>query len=243
MALWKRLILISASFGVGVVVAIAAIWGAVNWHEGHQAWNTNALKASFGTLGLNTEPSKDSYDAEFDYDIQNNTSKNYPFNPSAFTVMAYLSDGKVLSKEAGNYQTSDITIEGPRFIPSHSKARIILRTTYQYPTEFTAADKNNIEKVGKTIDARLKEFSGFALFDQENHYRIELPDGWKTSPDASDKTASSNIPCPEKDTVGLFTKEPCKPRASKDAPPCPANDPLGLKTSQACAPLPSKVKE
>jgi len=187
MALWKRLVLISASFGVGVVVAIAAIWGGVIWYETHKPWNGSALKGTFGTLGLSTEPSKDSYAVEFDYDVQNNTSKNYQFNATAFTVMAYLSEGNVLSKQAGNYQTSDITIEGPAFIPSHSKARIVLRTTYQYPTEFTAADKNNIDKVSKTMDRRLKEFSGFALFDQQNQYRIELPEGWKTWPDVSAK--------------------------------------------------------
>jgi hypothetical protein len=191
MALWKRLVLVSVSFGVGLAITVALIWGGINWYETHASWNTTALKGTFGTMGLNTEPSKDSYAVEFEYDVQNTTSKNYQFNATAFTVMAYLSDGNVLSKQAGNYQTSDISIEGPPFIPSHSKARVTLRTTYQYPTEFTAADKNNIEKVGKSVDRRLKEFNGFALFDQQNHYRIELPEGWKNWPDVSEKAPTT----------------------------------------------------
>jgi hypothetical protein len=26
---------------------------------------------------------------------------------------------------------------------------------------------------------RLKELSGFVIFDEQNHYRIDLPEGWK----------------------------------------------------------------
>lgn len=244
MALWKRIVLISASFGLGVVIAIAAIWGGVIWYEAHRVWNARALKATFATMEFDTEPSQDSYVMKFFYDLQNNTSKNYQINPNGFTVMAYLTEGNVLSKEAGSYQTSTITVEGPPFIPPHGKARITLRTSYQYPSEFTAAEKADLKKVIPSVDRRLKEFNGFVLFDQESHYRIELelPVQKEAAPPAK-VPDSGLLPCSEKDPLGLFTKEPCKPKASKDLPPCPTTDPVGLKTSQPCAPLPSKVKE
>lgn len=125
------------------------------------------------------QPDKDSYDVTFQYDLQNNTQKNYQIDSGAFTIMANLSEGNVLSKEFGSYQTSDVTFEGPTFIPPHDKARVTLRVSYQYPSEFLEADKNNLKKMAPVVGRRLKEVGGIVIFDRQNHYRIDLPSGWK----------------------------------------------------------------
>jgi hypothetical protein len=94
--------------------------------------------------------------------------------------MAVLTDGNVLSKEFGHYQASDATVDGPAFIPPGGTARITLRISYRYPDEFTEADKNNAKKTITSMNYRLKELNGFVIFDEQNHYRVDLPEGWKT---------------------------------------------------------------
>jgi hypothetical protein len=190
MALWKRLVLVSASFGVGVVVAIAAIWAGITWHESHKTWDSNALKGTFATMEFDTRPDQDSYVMKFFYDLQNNTTQNYQLNANGFTVMAYLSKGNVLSKDASTYGHSDITVDdGPPFVPAKSKVRITLRTTYDYPSEFSEADKGDAKKVLKNVNLRLDEVNGFVLFDNQNRYRIELPKSWDNSTDAKGQHA------------------------------------------------------
>ncbi len=150
------------------------------WYKSRpQPWDNAALKASFATIELQTQPQKDTYNTEFVYDVYNNTEKNYKLEPNRLTVMAVLSEGNVLSKDFGHYQGSDVVLEGPEFIPPQGKARIKLRISYQYPSTFTNGDKDNIEKVSQSFNNRLKELSGFVVFDQGNHYRIDMPENWK----------------------------------------------------------------
>jgi hypothetical protein len=180
MASWKKLVLVSSSFGVAFAVTIAAIYALTMWYQSRpRAWNTNAIKGSFAGLGMAFQPTKDSYLLEFQFDLQNNTRKNYQIDANAFTMMGNLSKGNVLSKEFGNYQTSDVTFAGPVFIPPQDKVRVTLRVSYQYPPDFTEADKNDVKKVGPSVNRRLSELSGIVIFDQQNHYRIDLPGGWK----------------------------------------------------------------
>ena len=176
---WKRLALISASFGAAFGITIASIFGLVMWYQSRpKLWNSDALKAKFSGLELSTQPSKDSYVLRFSYDVQNYTKRNYEIIPANLTVMADLTDGRVLSKDFGNYQTSDVVVDGPAFIPPQGTVRITLRTSYQYPPQFNATEKDDMDKVTPSADRRLKELSGFVIFDPQNHYRINLPGGW-----------------------------------------------------------------
>jgi hypothetical protein len=188
MPLWKRLILISAAFGGAFAVVASSIVGLAVWYKSRpRPWNSSALKASFYTVEIQTQPQSESYLAEFLYDVHNNTDTNYQVQANELTVMAVLTEGNVLSKDFGHYQTADAILEGPPFIPAQGKARITIRISYQYPSEFAEADKNDIKKVGHSLDYRLKELSGFVLFDQANHYRIDLPERWKSWDDVKSK--------------------------------------------------------
>jgi hypothetical protein len=51
--------------------------------------------------------------------------------------------------------------------------------TYFYPDDFTQADREDPKKVIGSLNHRLKELSGFVIFDEQNHYRVDLPEGWK----------------------------------------------------------------
>ncbi|HYN14366.1 MAG TPA: hypothetical protein VES66_01080 [Terriglobales bacterium] len=130
---------------------------------------------------MTTNPSGPSYEAEFLYVLENNTSSNYTLRPSDLVVMGK-QPGDVLSKEFGHYQASDVSITGPSFIPSRGKAKITVRVSYQYPDDFTTTDKASGEKLTQTFNRRLKEINGLVIFDEAKHYRIDLPEGWSNSP-------------------------------------------------------------
>src|SRR6266853_1781646 len=177
---WKRLILMSASFGAGFAIVVSLIFGGVVLYQSRpRSWNTNALKAHFQTMELSTQPQQDSFILDFIYDIENKTNRDYEIVPLNLTVLANLTEGQSLSKEFGHYQTSDAVVSGPPFIPAQGKARISIRVTYAYPSEFTANDKNDLSKVTKSVDRRLQELSSLAIFDKTHYYRIDLPEGWK----------------------------------------------------------------
>jgi hypothetical protein len=177
---WKRLIVVSASFGAGFAIFISAIVGGVFWYQSRpRPWNSNALKASFETVELTTQPGKSSYIMEFVYNVENKTNHNYDFNPADLTVMANLTEGHALSKEFGHHQTSDPAISGPPFIPAQGRARISIKVSYRYPSEFTEKDKEDIAKIAKAVDLRLKELNGLTIFDKTNYYRVDLPEGWQ----------------------------------------------------------------
>jgi hypothetical protein len=191
---WKKLAIRSFFGGVGIAVAIAIIFGAFKWYENRpertKPWNADALKAQWDTMEFRTGASRDveGYPVKFYYNLRNNTDKNYAFTGPTLTVMAVLTDGNALSKEFGHYQFGEATVDGPAFIPPNGTARIVVQVSYRYPDEFTQADKGNADKIIASLDHRLRELSGFVVFDEQNHYRIDLPEGWKNDPGVKEGT-------------------------------------------------------
>ena len=194
---WKKLAVRSFFGGVGIAVALAIISGVLIWYhnrpERPKPWNTGALKAQFDTMEFTVGSSKDveGYPTFFYYNLRNDTDKTYPFNGSTLTVMAVLTDGNALSKEFGHYQLGTGTVDGPAFIPPNGTARISVHVSYRFPDEFTQADKADAKKIVTTLNNRLKELSGFVVFDEQNHYRIDLPEGWKNNPGVKEGTKST----------------------------------------------------
>jgi hypothetical protein len=181
-SLGKRIFLRSLGFGAGFAVVLCFVVGFFFWYSNRpkpsKPWNSSAIKGTCAEMGFAMQPEKDSFDMTFDFDLQNNTPQNYTIDTNNFTVMDVLADGGSLSKRS-NYQTSDPTVEAPSFIPPQGKVRVTIKTSYLYPTEFTSADKNNLAKALPSVNRRLAEVDGFVLFDQNNSYRIDLPEGWK----------------------------------------------------------------
>lgn len=179
MALWKRLVLIAASFGAGFALTLSLVVGMVTWHQSRpKPWNAEAIKASYASLEFTMNPDK--LVVEFAYDLQNGTDADYKIGRlSDLTVMAKLAQGNALSENFGHYQNSDVSVAVPAFIPAKSKARVILRVAYDYPYDFTSTDKNDSKKVAQFLSRRLKEITGIVIFDQSNYYRIDMPSGWE----------------------------------------------------------------
>ncbi len=182
---WKKLAIRAFFGGAGFAVAIAMFAGIAVWYhdrpEPPKPWNTTALKATFDTMDISAGHWKDtySYPVGFYYNVQNNTDRNYRFSSTTFTPMAVLIDSNALSKEFGSRQDGDISVDGPPFIPPGGTARIVIRVSYFYPDDFKKTDQADIKKVIASFNNHLKELNGLVLFDEENHYRIDLPEGWK----------------------------------------------------------------
>jgi hypothetical protein len=122
-----------------------------------------------------------SYPVDFYYNVQNNTDRNYGFNPAMLTLMAVLKEGNSLSKDFGHYQSGTAVLDGPAFIPPGGTARVDLKVSYFYPDDFTKVDKGDAKKIIPHLGRRVKELNGFVVFDNQNHYRVDLPKGWKDS--------------------------------------------------------------
>jgi hypothetical protein len=188
LATWKRVVLIAAGFGAGFAVCAAVIIGAFYWYSTRpKPWNKNALKATFVTMEFDTRPQEASYKADFLYDVENTTDRNYDLNSSNFTLLAVLANGNVLSKEFGHYQAEDPKLDGPAFIPAHGKARIVVVLAYEYPSDWTPKEKNDGKKVVESLNYRLRELNGFVAYDQINHYEIDMPEGWRNWEDVKKK--------------------------------------------------------
>jgi hypothetical protein len=177
---WKRYIVLGITFGISFAIACALIFGVISWYKSRaKPWNTNAITASYGTLEFSMPA--DGFIVEFGYDFQNNTTRNYDLLPSNIVLMAKLSEGDVLSKDFGHYQKGEATIEGPSFIPPKAKARVTIKVQYYYPSDFTAADKEDVQKVIKIVSRRVNELDGFVVFDNANHFQIVMSKGWDTN--------------------------------------------------------------
>jgi hypothetical protein len=132
MATWKRVVLIAAGFGAGFAICMALIAVTFYWYSTRpRPWNSTALKASFETMELSTNPQQDNYSVDFVYSVENTTRRNYEFYPVNITVFANLAEEfssasekkPTLSKDFGDYQKDTPTIDGPPFIPAQNRAR------------------------------------------------------------------------------------------------------------------------
>ena len=128
------------------------------------------MKATF--TGLQLRRATDAITAEFQYAIENTTNKDYRF-PFDSTIMMLLPEGQ--GYKSG--EQAHITWEHSAFIPSKNKVNVTVVWSFT-STDFTLPPENS-SKVVPFVDKRLTENDGFAIFDQKNRYRIDLPNVWK----------------------------------------------------------------
>jgi hypothetical protein len=258
MSTWKRIAIRAVFGGIGLVIGAAAIIGALIWYSNRPkptpSWNETALTATFDQLeytGIALEH-QSAYSLAFSYNVKNNTKGTYNLNKTEWQPLAVLTDNKTLSNTFGDEQAGDMRITAPNFIPADGIGRLTVHIDYYFPPDFPAKDRDDFEKVLTPLNAQLKQMEGIALFDDENHYRIDLPSGWAKVPAVNEGTkpiidpslkinsgTSDLAPCPSRDPMGVLTDKRCQPPAPKPGTPsCPASDPAGLHTKTSCTPLP-----
>lgn len=178
MPLWKRILLRSFGLGLGLALALCIAVAVWSWYRTRpQPWNTAAIKAKYATLDEQTNA--DSLILNFGYDLENATRSSYVIDKANWVLFARLSDTNALSKSFGMYQSGEATIEAPAFIPAKATVRIDIHVPYSYAGFEAPNDKNDTKKFFSYLGQRVTALSGFVIFDQANHYRIDLPSGWQ----------------------------------------------------------------
>jgi hypothetical protein len=167
---WKRVALRAFFVGFGLFAASTlAITGyfIFQHHEETKPW-ISPMKATF--TGLDTRQPKDSVVFEFQYAIENSTDKDYQF-PYDASIMMFLPNGA--GYKSG--EKANVTWDKNVFIPARQRVNITVVWT------LTSADYTLPTKEAENVPffkKRLVEIAGFAIFDQKNRYRTDLPEVW-----------------------------------------------------------------
>ena len=157
-----------------MLVALIAAYG---WYDSRPHsepnWNTTAIKATFGSVGISTSTPKPYMD--FSYNLENTTSSDYTIGVN--TVLMAIRPGT----QALSYDGTLSLAQTELYIPAKQKVEIKLTKACEYNESYSVEQKDNPDKITAFFSRRLKELDGFVLFDKNRRYKIILPNGW---PDA-----------------------------------------------------------
>jgi putative methionine-R-sulfoxide reductase with GAF domain len=109
----------------------------------------------------------------FSYDLENNTDIDYHLAdiPGVF-IVARGTDGSLNQVEA-------LRVSYPTFVPAKQRVRIAIEDarSFAWPRE---SDPGSDDKLKNFVRERLENIAGFVLFDEVDHFQVELPSGWAT---------------------------------------------------------------
>ena len=109
---------------------------------------------------------------EFEYSVENTTNKDYTF-PSDIAVF------RRQQHDAGYASYFEAEVVGNVFIPAKHTMNIKVRVPYKYEDLNTTFEKDVDDKRTDLFAfRRLNRLDSFALFDKQNKYEIDLPNGW-----------------------------------------------------------------
>lgn len=187
---WKKLALRSLFIGVGIAVTLSIFAGAVIWYASRptpsKPWNSHAIVAN-DTPGFWTE-SWVSNDGKttvpivvLQYTLENTTSTDYTIDSrSALKFVLRFPNGAItpnlFSDESGGSSGYRDDISLPVFIPAKQKSlvRCHFSDTDLPSKNATESDADYHERLRAYLDKTYK-ISGLVIFDDVNHYEIELP--------------------------------------------------------------------
>ena len=171
---WLKVFLRASGFGAGAVVAAAVAIGAWSYiaslPEKPKPWDREAIKATFADLFANTG---DKIVTTFRYTLENKTKSDYYFPDDAKSAFVVLSEGKGLS------QQDEIAWGRGAYLPSGQKVSMSFQLTYDYNESYPKKESDNLDKLSKFMNRRLKEVDGFVVLDKKNRYEIVFPKGWQ----------------------------------------------------------------
>jgi len=146
--------------------------------QGPSTWNQGTISA--GYIGSQLKEIDKTHSALIiSYDLENNTDSDYRLTDGPGVV--------ILSrlKSDGSYsQEQTIRLGYPVFLPARQHARLAIQITqsFNWPAE---EDSAYLEKMRDFVKQRLENVGEFVLFDETNHWQLELPSGWEQLQDAS----------------------------------------------------------
>ena len=107
------------------------------------------------------------------YELENNTDSDYHLaeGPGLVILSKLKTDGSFSQEEP-------IRLAYPVFLPAKQHARLAIEITqpFNWPAE---KDAGYLDKMRNFVKERLANVGEFVLFDQTNHWQLELPSGWE----------------------------------------------------------------
>ena len=106
------------------------------------------------------------------YELENNTDSDYHLadGPEVVILSKLKTDGSFSQQEP-------VRLAYPVFLPAKQHARLAIEITqpFSWPAE---KDAGYLDKMRNFVKERLENVGEFVLFDQSNHWQLELPSGW-----------------------------------------------------------------
>lgn len=146
--------------------------------EEPSAWSQKTISAGYVGSQLK-EIDKTHTSLIISYDLENNTDSDF-----------HIADGPgvvILSKlrTDGSYsQEQPVRLAYPVFLPARQHARMAIEINglFNWPAD---ADAGYLDKMRNFVKDRLENVGEFVLFDQTNHWQLELPSGWEQLQEAA----------------------------------------------------------
>lgn len=143
-----------------------------------RTWNQGTISAGYIGSQLR-EIDKTHSSLIISYDLENDTDSDYRLSegPGLIILSKLKSDGSYS-------QEQPIRLAYPVFLPARQHARLAIEMTqaFNWPGE---EDSGYLDKMRNFVKQRLENVGEFVLFDETNHWQLELPSGWEQLQDTS----------------------------------------------------------
>ena len=143
-----------------------------------RTWNRGTVSAGYVGSQLR-EIDKTHSSLIIAYDLENDTDSDYRLadGPGVVILSKLKSDGSYS-------QEQPIRLAYPVFLPARQHARLAVEITqpFDWPGE---EDSGYLDRMRNFVKQRLENVGEFVLFDQTNHWQLELPSGWEQLQDMS----------------------------------------------------------
>jgi hypothetical protein len=138
-----------------------------------QSENSDAITATYVATRLQ-QIDKAHATLFFSYDLENNTDTDYRLadGPDIFIMARLKMDGSLSQEE-------DVRLTYPVVVPARQRVRITIAEEYPF-TWPPAMDSSLDDRLKNFVKHRLENIAGFVLFDEIDHFQVELPNGWAT---------------------------------------------------------------
>ena len=177
----KRLVIISASAGVGLALAMAIIAGAALWYssrpERPKPWNSKTIVATFDYPGVEGEVGAKTI--VLYYTLENTTDLDYRMpHQDQLEINSRLRRENSLSGGKGLTVDSQDT-----FIPARQRKRFAIHVAYPMndplgPDKTKEDRRKQWQIIANFMKAELPNLNGFVIFDPVARYEIVFPNGW-----------------------------------------------------------------
>ncbi len=176
-ALWIAGSAAAALLALSLVTGTGSLFKRAK-REGSSTWNQGTISA--GYIGSQLKEIDKTHSALIiSYDLENNTDSDYRLTDGPGLVIL-----SRLKADSSYSQEQPIRLGYPVFLPARQHARLAIEISepFNWPAE---EDSAYLDKMRNFVKQRLENVGEFVLFDETNHWQLELPSGWEQLQDTS----------------------------------------------------------